>query len=98
MTETKTLTEMIETSEPDEWLIEKDTHRAYHVAQSIVNDPRKRLRPLVDRASYDKLKAVAIELAKACERISVGPHHWMSDDEKCANDAISRAKDILRGV
>jgi len=50
---------------------------------------------LVDRASYDKLKAIAIELAKACEAM-IGGSVCHSSETTCG-EAIARAKDILGG-
>lgn len=51
---------------------------------------------VVDRASYEKLRQVAIELAKGLDVAS--NVYVMSLDERTVIDgAIHRAKDILRG-
>lgn len=82
---TKPLSEMLEAMEPKDGRIE-----TMFMSKEVVAH-------WVDRASYDKLKAVAIELAKALETLSVAVNDKVEDNGAtnfCLR-AITRAKDII---
>lgn len=51
--------------------------------------------PAVDRASYDKLKAIAVELAKALEFYSKHHHHLNTTAPNFANESITTAREML---